>query len=153
MAVPDHSVVNRAVVDALVVARPEGASILEERGAVEARLLLSEDDLSEPTAGGSTTKVGSRVSWAVTYLFQAGVLDRVSRGRYRLNGEGRRLARTGPVTISCDYLRAQYPRFAAWSQRGAAKKNGGEPTIRDVLARLDEIAAKLDDLCRQGRLI
>ncbi|MDE2891379.1 MAG: winged helix-turn-helix domain-containing protein [Chloroflexota bacterium] len=142
MAVPDQSVFTRAVLDALHEAPPEGWRTGDVREVVESRFVFSRSDLSELTSGISTTKVISRVNWAVQYLYAAGVLDRPSRGRYLLNKEGRRLLKSAPVKIDSKYLSKRYPAFATWSR----SRRRREPKRTDVT--IEQLAARVESLER-----
>ena len=110
--------------------------------AVAANLNLTPADLSLTTSGGNSTKVSSGVGWSITYLFQAGLLDRPTKGQYRLNGEGEKLRRTPLAQISTAYLKAQYPKYAEWCHRNRKLARGSSPPTIEELAERVESAAK-----------
>lgn len=86
MAVPSFEVFLRPVLASLGSDRSTDArSVIES---VSTQLGLMPSDLVERTSGGRRTKVEDRVAWSLTYLAQAGLLNRPQRGRYQLNEQG-----------------------------------------------------------------
>ena len=69
----------------------------------------------------------NRVSWAVSYMERAGLLERVRRGVYRLTQEGERLLSRSPSRIDVNLL-GEYPDYAEWSRRANAPSPGGGAT-------------------------
>ena len=68
---------------------------------------LSDADMAELVRGGSVTKFKDRVSWALAYMFQAGLVERPKRAVYLLTGEGLALLKEAPDRID----RALLPDF------------------------------------------
>lgn len=64
------------------------ASIAELEDKVTQALRLSEDDISQPHAGGGT-ELHYRLAWARTYLKKYGLLDNSERGIWLLTAQGR----------------------------------------------------------------
>lgn len=64
------------------------------RDDVAAQLKLTSDELAEETSSGKPA-YESRTGWSISYLSRAKLLDRVSRGVYRINDEGRRVFQSG----------------------------------------------------------
>ena len=60
------------------------------RDDVVEQLGLTEEDLIEKTPAGNPV-IQSRTGWSLSYLNRAKLIDRISRGVYRVNDEGRRV--------------------------------------------------------------
>lgn len=71
------------------------------------------DEEAEEKGSTGIPIYSSRVDWAITYLFRGGLLDRVSRGVYRINDRGREIAQTD--------MRGSD--FSRWLDREIAEKN------------------------------
>lgn len=78
-------------------------------------LQLTEEDCAEMIRSQRKSQVSDRTSWAITYLFQAGLIERVSRGEYRITEEGRKVYLSGEK-ITKDFLR-NYNSFVDFQQR------------------------------------
>ncbi|MDR3153541.1 MAG: restriction endonuclease, partial [Deltaproteobacteria bacterium] len=89
---------------------------------------LSAASLSLHVSSGKTV-IRDRVAWALTYLFQAGLLERPSRGRYRISAEGRKLLAGKPETLNDKILMEKCPQFRKFKgskiNSGAAGRAGG----------------------------
>jgi restriction system protein len=86
---------------------------------------LDEDALKELLPSGRYPVFRSRVSWATTSLTKAGVLERPSRGRFRITVRGREALRHGE-TIDNTFLR-QYPEFVAFHDGTRRRDRAGFP--------------------------
>lgn len=53
------------------------------------KLQLTEDDCHELIKSGKRTKVQDRVSWTITYFYQAGIIERIHRGLYKITKRGK----------------------------------------------------------------
>ena len=71
---------------------------------VSQAMALSEEDLLEMTPSGRKTKVADRISWSLIYMTKAGLLERPSRGVYRITDEGRLVLASSPDKISSSFL-------------------------------------------------
>ena len=92
---------------------------------------LTEEDCAEMIRSQKKTQVNDRTSWAVTYLYQAGLIERVSRGHYRITEEGRKVYLSGEK-ITKDSL-SKYKSFVDFQQRklekAATTKNPNQQSI------------------------
>ena len=76
---------------------------------------LSPEDLQERlSSGGSVFQ--NRVDWACTYLNKAGLLQRTSRGHYRLSQEGTAILAKPPAILDNAFL-SRYPSFQGFYTR------------------------------------
>jgi restriction system protein len=107
MAVPDFQSlmlpVLRTVADGDI-----SSSELRERGAADQH--LSADDPAEMLPSGRQTTFANRVAWANVLLQRAGLLDKVSRGVYRITDEGRRVLAEAPERVDVRFLE-RYPAY------------------------------------------
>ena len=102
----------------------------EMRSEIAQRFSLTEEDLREMVPSGQKPLFNDRLSWATSYLTQAGALTRVRRGVYRINDRGRRLLRENPKRVDVDVL-DQFEEFKAFRARasgGSEKKGQGKST-------------------------
>lgn len=95
---------------------------------------LTEAERNEMLPSGVQTRMQNRVSWACIHLMKAGLLERMSRGNYRLSDAGRQLLARNPDHIDIRLLN-QYPAYkefrALRTTRAVATRNGedsAEPT-------------------------
>ena len=71
----------------------------EIRNAVYKLLELDSDALSEMLESGEA-RAHNRSGWAITYMHQAGWLERVSRGSYRITSKGQQALNDYPSGIN-----------------------------------------------------
>lgn len=84
------------------------------------KLNLSAEDRAKTVPSGRNTVIRSRVTWAVTYLVQAGLLERPKRGHFRITAEGTKVLANPPEQIDNNFLRT-YPAFVDFLSRGNSK--------------------------------
>lgn len=82
--------------------------VLADGLADEFRLTPEERAALQPS--GNWPLFRNRVGWSVTYLHRAGLIERVSRGVYRLSDRGRGILAAPPERITIGFLR-QFPEF------------------------------------------
>ena len=74
------------------------------------RLNISEEERVELLPSGRVLLYQNRSAWAVTYLFKAGLLDRVRAGQYRISARGVAVLEKKPSKIDISFLK-QFPEF------------------------------------------
>ncbi len=101
---------------------------------------LSESERAVMIPSGRRTAFQSRVAWARTYLFQAGLIERVSRGHYRITERGHSVLKSSPERIDFNLLR-QFPEFRSFEGRTAKKSSintteseGSQATPQELMA-------------------
>ena len=67
---------------------------------------LSDEDLLEKTANGNVLRYKDRAAWAVTYLYQAGLLKRRQRGMYVISQEGINVLQSNIKVIDENFLKS-----------------------------------------------
>lgn len=122
MPVPDFQSmmlpVLRAVADGDI-----SAPDLRNRVAVD--LQLTESDLAEMLPSGRQTTFANRTAWANVFLQRAELLEKVSRGVYRITAEGRGVLAERPERIDMHFLE-RYPAYVEWRQRSVGTKSTGD---------------------------
>lgn len=89
---------------------------------------FSEEDLSETLPSGQK-RLDNRIGWAKTYLYKAGLLQKVSRDHYSITEEGRRLLGLD-VPITSAYLYDNYEGVREFlDNRRPSEKQGVAPKI------------------------
>ena len=124
------------------------------------RLGLSPDQRAETIPSGMS-RAANRVAWALTYLSQAGAVDRPSRGKYLITDRGRRLLQQHPTGFGVEALKQfeEFREFQTRSKSSVAHEDGATDTeseaspielIADSVARLDAaVAQELVERIRQ----
>ncbi len=130
MPVPDYQSLMLPLLKAFAEGEKSPLSRVRERVAVAEG--LSAEDLREMLPGGRQAVFVNRVSWAVTYMARAGLLERVGRGVYRVTNDAESLLARAPSRIDNRLLR-DFPAFANWRQQANAP-----PAGKDVPSRQDE---------------
>ena len=76
---------------------------------------LSETDLAELLPSGRQRTADNRIGWAITYLMKAGLIDRPSRGLYRITDRGLDVLREVPASVDSKYLN-RFPEFVTFKR-------------------------------------
>ncbi len=92
------------------------------RRIVAAELELTPDDLAERIPSGSPL-FNNRVHWAVTYMAQAGLLRRLSRGVVQATPRGREVLAQKPRRVD-NVLLSRYPEFLDFKTRARERQSG-----------------------------
>ena len=141
MAIPDYQSCMRPLLKAI----NDGQShILSDIVSVLAdHFNLTEEERSRTFADGKSLVLANRVSWARTYLKQAGLIESVSRGVFQLTEEGRRVVNSGVEPINKEFLK-KYPSFQAFISKSGTKEGRGvnPDDLEDLLGQFGEIADK-----------
>ena len=97
---------------------------------------ISEEDRKLSLSNGSSLLYG-RISWAKSYLIQAGLLESTGRGQFTISSEGVALLAKNPNKIDNKILE-QYPSFNAFKKRSKKSSNKVEKT--NANEDLDELS-------------
>jgi restriction system protein len=90
-------------------------SLAELRTVIAQQLHLTEDDLRARIPSG-TPLLASRLHWAVTYMYQAGLLSRPKRGVVRITDRGQKVAAEHPDRVDLRVL-YEFPEFTDFQNR------------------------------------
>lgn len=118
MAIPDYQTLMRPVLEDILQRGATGFPPLIE--SISDRFKLSEEDREKTIKSGSTV-IRSRVWWALTFLYQAGLLERPSRGMYIVSDAGKQ-ALKNHSTIDNKILKT-YPKFLQWGNQERLQNN------------------------------
>ena len=129
MPVPDFQSLMLPTLKAL--SRGRETHISEVRAHIAANEGLTPEELREMIPSGLQPVFVNRVSWALIYMKNAGLVDRVRRAVYRLTDEGERLANL-PTRIDLKVL-CTYPAYLEWS-----KKTNTRPLRKDIVSVQDD---------------
>lgn len=97
----------------------DGKTISQQqlRTAVSDYFKFSKEDLAETTRSGNNTKVVDRITWSLTYLYQAGLAERPQRSFAKITLSGMELLENPPAIITRDFLASKYPSFRDFTNR------------------------------------
>lgn len=125
MPVPDYQSLMQPVL--AVLADGEARPISEIRERVAEHVGLTEEDRREMVPSGQKPLYHDRVSWAVSYMKQAKLLERPKRGVYELTQRGRDVLDANPDRVDNQVLE-QFEEFRAFLERGkrSSKRSGSE---------------------------
>ena len=107
---------------------------------------ISEDEFEELLPSGKQTVLANRAHWARNYMSQAGLVEPIKRGHYKLTPEGKALLADPPEEINADYLK-KYDKFLDFLQRSTISQNGKigavkEPDSKSDTATPEDLMAK-----------
>jgi len=88
--------------------------------ALAEKLQLTDEDLAEQLPTGRQGRFDNRTAWAKTYLKQAGLLESVRRGVFRITERGQSVLTQNPSRIDMKFLE-QFPEYLAFLSAGKAK--------------------------------
>jgi len=89
---------------------------------------ITAEELQQQTPKRKTPVFYGRVSWAVTYLVQAKLISRPSRGRFVITEEGLGILEKNPLTIDVKYLKTE---TSFLDQRKTNQKRASKATSED----------------------
>jgi hypothetical protein len=118
----------------------ESMSGRELRQQVVSQLDLTPEEFAEKNPGGGN-RVRSRVNWAVSYLVQAGAVERPSRGIVRLTGFGADLLK-GPKEARTKAALDETTGIKAWAKRTEDNARARKSKMKDKPIEAD---GKADD--------
>ena len=126
MSIPDFQSLMLPVLKAL--SGNGDTPVSEVRARIAAAERLTPEDLREMLPSGRQPVFANRVSWAVMYLGQAGLLEKLQRGVWRLTAEGEKSLANAPPRIDMHYLR-NYPAYVAWRTGKHTPSSSGEAVL------------------------
>jgi restriction system protein len=77
---------------------------------------LTPEQREEPLPSGNQSRFSNRVHWAIVYLQKAGLIQRVSRGVYRITERGKSILQSPPPRIDRQFL-SQFEGMREFQQR------------------------------------
>lgn len=114
MPIPDYQTLMRPVV--ALLADGELRRARDIRQAMADEFTLTPDERAEMLPSGRQRVIDNRVGWAMTYLAQAGLIERPTRGHAQITERGRAALLAHPDRIDAATLR-NYPDFIRFVDR------------------------------------
>ena len=87
---------------------------------------LTQEEIKALNPSGTAKTFYNRVAWAQQYLKQAGLIEPVRRGLFRITSRGQEVLKNGPQKIDVPFL-LQFKEFLEFRQRGRPH-NSNEPS-------------------------
>jgi restriction system protein len=100
----------------------------EVREDVAREFALSDEELRELVPSGQKTLFSDRVSWALTYMKKAGLLETPKRAHYRITARGKALLAENPPRVDLSVL-VRYPEFVEWKDRSDSTRSSGKTAV------------------------
>jgi len=95
---------------------------------ISSQFSLSDEEIAQRIASGTSTVLENRLAWARTYLKKAGLVEPVSRGQYRITQRGLDVLKSKPQKIDNAFLR-KFPEFSEFVRRqDIGRQAGAEPS-------------------------
>lgn len=98
-------------------------------------LHLSDEEKTELLPSGRQTVIANRIGWAKFYLEKAGLVEVVSRGKYKITNAGHSLLNEGLSKIGNDIL-MRYEKFREFIKHSSSKidnhRNESSPTVQSM---------------------
>jgi restriction system protein len=121
--------------------------------ALSIRFGLTPADRAELLPSGARPRYIDRAIWSLTYLYQASLMSKPSRGRYVITEAGMALAKDPPEVLNKKFLQEQYPEFAKFATvagAGNVPPNGGQGTedtgLGTSLSPMERLEDAFDEL-------
>lgn len=127
--IPTYDEFKTAVVHAMADGKVRKRNELREIIAGPQFFNFSEEAKAITVGSGNTQKYKSRISWAITYVFQAGLLQRPKRGHYQITERGLEAFKAG-VQIGDEYL-SQFEEFRDFLGRSNKKEEREVLTVTE----------------------
>jgi restriction system protein len=102
MSIPDYQTLMLPVLRVAEDRREHTISEVAE--IVSASFRLTEEEQMEMLPSDKQRKLVNRVAWAKTYMAKAGLLESVSRGKFKITSRGAALLKTEPAKIDVSVL-------------------------------------------------
>jgi restriction system protein len=143
MPVPDYQSLMAPTLN--ILADGGDHSLAELRTIVSDQLALTEDDLRAKIPSG-TSLLANRLHWAVTYMYQAGLLSRPKRGVVRITERGRKVVAEHPDSLNIRIL-SEFPEFIDFQSRSRQPKQGGgdSDTGDDAATPREAVSAAVEE--------
>jgi restriction system protein len=154
MSVPDYQTLMRPSLEALADGHERTGP--EVRDVVAAAIGISDQDRDETIKSGAPV-FDSRVQWAITYLSQAGLINRPKRGVLRITDRGRQVLAENSARVDNHVLmqfdefrdfktRSRQPNPSAVDTGSASVRTEGESLVRTAGAS-ETVSPSLDLSC------
>jgi restriction system protein len=93
---------------------------------------LTAEDRADLLPSGVRPRYRDRAIWALTYLFQAGLATRPSRGKYEITPTGGALLKSPPKEITQRFLIENYPSFREFATQSSGSGGNSGATHANI---------------------
>lgn len=125
MALPTYQDVMLPVLQTLAGAA--AMPVQEVVSRIEAHFRLSPEDREQMLPSGRQRTIVNRVYWCITYMVQAGLIERPGRGTVTITARGRDALALRPERIDVPFL-LRYPEFQAFRERSSGRVEAEIPS-------------------------
>lgn len=129
MAIPDYQSFMRPILELASDGKEHSIRELLEPLSVKFHLSMEDQKVLLPT--GKQTIFENRVGWAKTYLKQAGLLEVIRRGEFRISPRGQEVLLKAPERIDAEYL-LQFKEFVDFRQRKRTEETDRPNDLGDI---------------------
>lgn len=123
--IPKYDEMYLQVLKALADGKPHTNKEIADHIAKDFRLSAEEQQALLPS--GRYSVFLSRVSWSITYLRNAGLIESIRRGHHQIMAEGLRVLKSPPAVLDNLFL-SRYPSFQTFLKRPSVSSEKEEPT-------------------------
>ena len=116
VAIPDFQTIMRPLLVALEDGQERTST--EIRAALASEFSLTETELAEMIPSGRAKTFANRVAWAITHMYQAGLLERPRRSVYRITARGTEVLAAQPDRVDLKIL-AQFQEYQDFRTKGS----------------------------------
>ncbi len=96
---------------------------------------LTETERAELLPSGRQRVIDNRVGWALTYLSQAGLVNRPARGQVRITPSGQKVLASHAERVDLKVLE-QFPSYLEFRDRTREAKAGSDPSVEHAAAEV-----------------
>jgi restriction system protein len=126
MTLPTYQDVMLPVLQAIATA--SAMPVQEVVSRIETHFRLSPTDREQLLPSGRQRTIVNRVYWCITYMVQAGLIERPGRGTVRITDRGREALALKPERIDVPFL-LRYPEFQAFRERSNTRGGDGDAAV------------------------
>jgi len=127
MPIPDYQTLMKPV----LLLSQEEQKFADSVETIAADFSLTPEECSEKLPSGTNTVIRNRVAWAITYLNQAGLVERRKRGFYSITDEGREVVTENPERVDVNYLK-RFQSFLDFRNRRRKGDSNSETVSSDA---------------------
>jgi restriction system protein len=110
---------------------------------------LTLEEEAEMLPSGSARTFDNRVGWALSYLYQAGLIERPRRAHYQITADGVEALAKNPERIDMKVLEA-YPKYQEFKQRQRVVAGIPSTTESDKISQIEDDALTPAELIDQA---
>lgn len=126
MPVPDYQTLMRPLL--AVTADGTEHTLSEAAERIADQFGLSPEERAEMLPSGGQLKLFNRTGWAKTYMTKAGLIETVSRGKFRITARGLSVLKLNPTRVDNNILN-DFPEFLRFRERGPADRTASNEML------------------------